>query len=223
MLKVLKAWLLICTLALPFNLSAQTNPNAVVEDVVRFYFADVPIMIDIARCESGFRQFNSDGSVLFDRSGTYVGIYQIAYALHTPKASSMALDLTTLDGNLGYARHLYNSSGTNPWKGCLPKSSQPQPTVVTAPVLGSITSNLRIGMSSSEILVLQKILNQNGFVIASAGPGSPGSETNYFGTLTREAVRKFQCAKEIVCEGSEATTGYGRVGPMTRNALNNIK
>ena len=37
--------------------------------------------------------------------------------------------------------------------------------------------------------------------------------------MTREAVRRFQCAKGIACDGDEATTGYGRVGPMTRSAL----
>jgi peptidoglycan hydrolase-like protein with peptidoglycan-binding domain len=67
---------------------------------------------------------------------------------------------------------------------------------------------------------LQKILNNNGFVISSTGPGSPGNETTYFGSLTLEAVKKFQCAKGIVCSGDSSTTGYGRVGPMTRSQLN---
>src|ERR1044072_6217052 len=100
--------------------TAQTNPNATIQDVVQFYFANIPIMIYIARCETNFRQYNADGSALHDASGTYVGVFQIAESIHTPRATSMGFDIRGIDGNLQYARYLYNSSGTNPWKGCLP-------------------------------------------------------------------------------------------------------
>src|SRR5258708_3163813 len=83
---------------------AQNNPNAIVEGAVRFYFADVPAMADIARCETGFRQYNPDGSALHDASGTYVGIFQISERIHTAKAKSLGFDISTIDGNLGYAR-----------------------------------------------------------------------------------------------------------------------
>jgi peptidoglycan hydrolase-like protein with peptidoglycan-binding domain len=33
-------------------------------------------------------------------------------------------------------------------------------------------------------------------------------------------VRRFQCAEGIVCDGSPETTGYGAVGPRTRERLN---
>ena len=217
--------LVILSVLFPQSILAQTNPNAIVQDAVRFYFADIPIMIDIARCETGFRQYNPDGSALHDASGTYVGVFQISEKIHTPRAISMGYDIATIDGNLMYARYLYNSSGTNPWKGCFPKSTTPPPAGGPSPVpvvMGSITANLRMGMSNPQILQVQQILNRSGFVIAQNGPGSPGNETNYFGSLTREAVKKFQCAKGITCSGNEATTGYGRVGPMTREALNKM-
>jgi hypothetical protein len=209
----------------PQTINAQTNPNANVEGAVRFYFADVPIMIDIAKCETGYRQYNSDGTALHDPTGTYVGVFQIAEKLHDPRATSMGYDVRTLDGNLMYARYLYNSSGTNPWKGCLPKTVSavmPPPVTNLAVVSGSITVNLRMGMSSTQVRALQQILNNNGFVITQTGPGSLGNETNYFGSMTREALRRFQCAKGIVCNGDEATTGYGRVGPKTRSILNSL-
>ncbi len=225
---------ILISLFIPAFSFAQTSPNAIVEDAVRFYFADAPIMIDVARCETGFRQFNSNGTVLYDPSGTYIGIFQIAELIHTPRAASMGLNLATIDGNLAYARYLYDTSGTGPWKGCLPK--QPTPVQVPNPIsapesvpvtppstpTGSITSILRIGVTNSQVKILQQILNANGFIITTSGGGSPGHETNYFGSLTREAVKKFQCAKGIVCDGNEATTGYGRVGPNTRNALNSL-
>jgi hypothetical protein len=209
---------------------AQTTPNSVVEGAVKFYFSDIPIMIDIAKCETNFRQYNDDGSAYYDASHTYVGVFQIAEDIHSAKAASMGFDIKTIDGNLQYARYLYNTSGTNPWKGCLPKQTPPPtttPTVVsTTPAISTpqtsltITANLRIGMTNPQILVLQQLLNKNGFKITESGPGSPGSETNFFGSLTRLALQRFQCAKAIVCTGSEANTGYGRVGPKTKAALN---
>lgn len=211
-------FLVLIGILVPQLVLAQTNPNAIVEDVVRFYFADIPIMIDIARCETGFRQFKTDGSPLYDPTGTYIGIFQISELIHTPKATSLGLDVRTIDGNLGYARYLYNSSGTGPWKGCLPKTT---PTSIPS-ISGSITANLRMGQTSPQVLLVQQILNRNGFVITVSGGGSPGNETSYFGSLTREAVRRFQCAKGIACSGTEATTGYGRVGPATRSALNSL-
>jgi hypothetical protein len=209
----------------PFSAGAQTNPNAGVEDKVRSGFSDVPAMIGIAKCESGFRQFNANGSVL-RASGRYIGIFQIDETIHVPRAKSMAYDIYTVDGNIAYARYLYSVSGTNPWKGCLGTSAPvpaPSPTS-TAPAnatqTGSITINLRIGMTHGQVLALQRLLNKTGFQLSASGPGSPGMETSTFGALTREAVRKFQCAKGIVCSGTEGTTGYGHVGPRTRAALN---
>lgn len=40
--------------------------------------------------------------------------------------------------------------------------------------------------------------------------------TGSFRRLTRENVRRFQCETMSVCSGSEVSTGWGRVGPMTR-------
>src|SRR5258708_38748421 len=77
-----------------------------------------------------------------------------------------------------------------------------------------------MGMSSSQVLLVQQILNRNGFVIVQAGPGSPGNETIFFGSLTREAVKRFQCAKQIVCGGDGATTGHGSFGCWYRHVLN---
>jgi hypothetical protein len=214
----------------PVRISAQTNPNAIVENAVRFYFADIPIMIDIARCETKFKQYNPDGSAYFDGSKTYIGVFQFAHSIHAPRAASMGFDLANIDGNLQYARYLYTTSGTNPWKGCLPAGQAGQPAAsipapITPPaviVSGILTMNLNIGMNNPQVLILQQILNNNGFTVTSSGGGAPGQETKMFGNLTREAVKKFQCAKQIVCEGSESTTGFGRVGPKTRSVLNSL-
>lgn len=195
----------------------SANPNADVEARVRASFPDAPDMTAVAQCESGFRQFNADGSVLRG-AGRYIGIFQIDEFIHRQRALDLAYDINTVDGNIAYARHLFSNSGTNPWKGCL-QGAPVTPTPSPVPS-GQLLVNLSFGMSHPDVLVVQKKMNASGFVLASSGPGSPGNETSYFGQLTREAVRKYQCAKAIVCAGNESTTGYGRVGPMTRASLN---
>ncbi|HYE22569.1 MAG TPA: peptidoglycan-binding protein [Verrucomicrobiae bacterium] len=232
-IKHLFLYFLLFSLFIPIHSFAQTDPNAGIEALVRASFPDMPAMIDIAKCESGYRQFNSNGTVLRGGGGKYVGIFQIDEQLHTSRAQSMAIDILTIEGNMAYARYLYFASGTNPWKGCVRNAApppqpviQPTPTPSSIPVstapTGSLIENLQIGMTGQQVLLLQKTLNQKGFLVASSGPGSPGNETDRFGQLTREAVKKFQCQKGIVCDGNESTTGFGRFGPKTRALLNSL-
>jgi hypothetical protein len=105
-------------------------PLARVETVhehVVSYFADIPIMASIASCESHFHQFNTDGGVFRGELNTKdVGVMQINEYYHLDEAQSMGINLYTLDGNLEYARHLYEEEGTAPWSSsqyCWSKSS----------------------------------------------------------------------------------------------------
>ena len=103
----------------------------------------------------------------------------------------------------------------------------PTSTTITTPSgipnapVGAFTANLNFGMVHPQVLTLQQMLNTLGFTITQSGAGSPGNETTKFGLLTRDSVRRFQCAKGIVCAGDEGTTGYGYVGSRTRQALLN--
>ncbi len=85
------------------------------------YFADAPVMVEIARCESHYRHLGVDGEVL---RGTViaadVGVMQINTRYHQEKADEMGLDLHSLKGNLAYARHLYETQGTKPWNASKP-------------------------------------------------------------------------------------------------------
>lgn len=217
--------LAIISLSFPFFLQAQTNLNADVEGKVRSGLSDMPVMIGVAQCESGFRQFNSNGTVLRG-SGRYVGIFQIDEQIHRARAATMAYDIYTVDGNIAYTRYLYSMSGSSPWKGCVKTDIvPPAPAVLNGPTPvtsaeATLTITLKSGMNHPEVLSLQKILNVKGFAVSASGPGSKGSETSYFGSLTRKAVMLFQCSQAIVCGGSESLNGYGLVGPKTRSALN---
>jgi hypothetical protein len=79
-------------------------------------FANDPILVDIARCESHFRQYDKDGSVL---RGTVnksdVGVMQINEHYHADKAKTLGYDLMTPEGNMAYAQYLYKNEGGQPW------------------------------------------------------------------------------------------------------------
>lgn len=92
-----------------------------VREYVQTYFADEPIMADIAQCESHFRQFNSDGNVYRGKENNQdVGVMQINEHYHLNTTQKMDIDIYTLEGNVTYARYLYEKEGTAPWA-----SSQP--------------------------------------------------------------------------------------------------
>jgi hypothetical protein len=70
---------------------------------------------------------------------------------------------------------------------------------------------LKQGSRGKEVRVLQEYLNQNGFVIAATGPGSPGKETENFGSATDAAVKRWQKSNGLKDDGI--------VGPVTWNAM----
>ncbi len=91
---------------------AVTNTEA----VVREYFSDIPVMIQVARCESTFRHTQADGTVLRGKvDGRDTGVMQINTFYHGKKAEELGLDLEDLHDNMAYARSLYEKQGTQPW------------------------------------------------------------------------------------------------------------
>ncbi len=60
-----------------------------------------------------------------------------------------------------------------------------------------IENDLSFGMSSIEVLDLQRYLNSTDFPLALSGPGSKGRETNLFGSLTEETLKRYQAFNNI--------------------------
>ena len=86
------------------------------EEIVRSYFDDIPVMIEIARCESTFRHELADGTILQGRvDPADTGVMQINKRYHLGTASAMNLNLENIYDNMAYARHLYETQGTQPW------------------------------------------------------------------------------------------------------------
>jgi len=92
-----------------------------VEALVRSYFEDIPVMVSIARCESTFTHTLADGSVLKGRvDNADTGVMQINLRYHEERAKSLGYDVHDLEGNLAYARLLYEEKGTQPWNASAP-------------------------------------------------------------------------------------------------------
>jgi hypothetical protein len=93
-----------------------------VEAKVRDYFADIPVMAEVARCESTFRHIDSNtGSVLRGVvNSSDVGVMQINTYYHSKTATHLGLDLLDFEDNLAYARYLYEREGTQPWSASEP-------------------------------------------------------------------------------------------------------
>ncbi|MEX0672795.1 MAG: peptidoglycan-binding protein [Candidatus Paceibacterota bacterium] len=88
--------------------------------------------------------------------------------------------------------------------------------------VGEITSNLSPGDREPQVRTLQQALNNvPGIQIAASGAGSPGNETDFFGSLTTQAVIAFQEKyRSEVLDPWNLAHGTGFVGQTTRQKLN---
>lgn len=86
------------------------------EQYIKQYFSDIPIMIQIAKCESRFRQLDSDGDIhRGEVNRSDVGVMQINEYYHLKQSERKDFDIYTIEGNTAYARDLYERQGTQPW------------------------------------------------------------------------------------------------------------
>jgi hypothetical protein len=93
----------------------RAHSNDGLENLVREYFSDIPVMIEIARCESTYHQYGKGGKPLHGGTGTMIGLFQISEHLHRGIADNLGWDIDTPEGNMAYARYLYEKNGTWPW------------------------------------------------------------------------------------------------------------
>tara|TARA_Y100001958_G_C21203505_1_gene529837 strand:- start:658 stop:1626 length:969 start_codon:yes stop_codon:yes gene_type:complete len=88
----------------------------------------------------------------------------------------------------------------------------------------SFNYDLSVGDSGTAVYELQKLLNSDSRTqITQNGVGAPGSETDYFGSLTSAAVVRFQnLYRSEVLEPLGLFYGTGYVGSLTRSKLNKM-
>ena len=96
---------------------AGVNPSKkeIVEKIVEV-FPDAPIMIAIAMCESELRQYEGGKPLRNEEGSTATGLFQIVASAHMEDAKKLGHKIGTLDGNIKFARVLYDQKKTKPWK-----------------------------------------------------------------------------------------------------------
>ncbi len=90
----------------------------------------------------------------------------------------------------------------------LPDGSQGSVTTTPPTTPSPITRPLYRGTKGDDVKTLQTLLIHKGHL-------PPSNDTGFFGLLTRAAVQKYQCSQNIICGGTESSTGYGVAGPKT--------
>jgi len=103
------------------SMTAELEPTVfaespTVEQYVREYFEESPVLAEVARCESRFRHFGKNGDIIRGEVNSRdVGVMQINEHYHKATAAKLGLNIYSLDGNLAYAKYLYDREGTQPW------------------------------------------------------------------------------------------------------------
>jgi len=99
------------------NKKILVERNITVEEYVKNYFSDIPVMVEIAKCESRFRQYDGDGDVLRGEKNNFdAGVMQINEYYHNEDSEKLGYDILTLEGNTAYARYLFERYGLKPWR-----------------------------------------------------------------------------------------------------------
>lgn len=94
-----------------------TVPAITIKEEVEKYFKDIPVMVEIAQCESRFRHYTDKGNILRgEKNWQDIGVMQINERFHLKDSKELGFDIYSLGGNLAYARYLYEEEGTKPWK-----------------------------------------------------------------------------------------------------------
>lgn len=84
------------------------------EQQVALAFADTPRMVSVARCESRFHQFNSDGTPLHSKTDDW-GLLQI-HGTWIPLSKKMGLDIKhSAEDNIEFAKYILKTQGIKAW------------------------------------------------------------------------------------------------------------
>jgi hypothetical protein len=95
----------------------QRSMRSHTEAFLRSYFHDIPVMVEIARCESGFRNVQSGLQQPYGRERSF-GFFQIHEPDWHQQAVSLGLTEYQTDAmhNVLMARHIYNTQGLSAWR-----------------------------------------------------------------------------------------------------------
>jgi hypothetical protein len=121
---------------------------------------------------------------------------------------------TTGYGMVGLKTRAVLNGGTVPTGITLPVTlkSTTAPTTISPETSTAITTTLSLGMTNPQVLTLEQYLIRERYLTNATADTT-------FDIATESALKRFQCASRIVCEGTSDTTGYGGTGPRTRGLI----
>lgn len=94
----------------------RTLDSKQIEAYLREQYSDMPILVEVARCESTFRQYGDNGQVIRGLvNKADVGVMQINERYHAETAEKLGIDIYSIEGNVSFAKYLYGKYGTSPW------------------------------------------------------------------------------------------------------------
>lgn len=88
------------------------SEEQIIEKIRETFSEDPDVMVRIAKCE-GVKDGKLDPTVISPTND--YGIFQLNQKAHGQRLKELNIDPLTVEGNLKYARMLYDTSGTNPW------------------------------------------------------------------------------------------------------------
>lgn len=107
------------TVQADYSVATSSDDRSIVlsiKDAVIYTYGSTSAMVQVASCESTYRQFNSDGTVLRGKvDPDDIGVFQINKVYHLKEAQSLGYDIFTTAGNIAFSKWLYQKEGTGPW------------------------------------------------------------------------------------------------------------
>ena len=98
-----------------------TTDRKAIEKYLREHYSDTPILIEIAKCESTFTHYDKNGVLIRGKvNKADVGVMQINEKYHLETATKLGYDIHTVEGNVAYAKYLYEKFGASPWSASSP-------------------------------------------------------------------------------------------------------
>lgn len=97
------------------EIQPEPQPKTVEEKIEIAFGEDADYMKRIATCESGMRQFDSEGNTITSHTNDS-GLFQINNATWKKTAEELGLDyINSEDDNIEMAKYIYEQSGKGAW------------------------------------------------------------------------------------------------------------
>lgn len=208
----------------PSNLSVAVGPSLVKLSWAASFDSTGVIGYSIYRNGTQIATVSST-QFTYQDSGIATGTYSYSVAAYDLSGNvsnqSFPVSATVLPSTANTTTNQPSATAVAPSTSAVPTpstsatSAAPAPGTLSPSVNPAITISLYFGLRNDQVKTLQTILAQRGYLAST-------NATGFFGNLTLEAVKKFQCDNGVVCTGTPGTTGWGFVGAKTRAALSKL-